>query len=303
MASDDASTTTLTSATLARWCRGFLDLLAPPRCAGCEQGREHWDPLVAVASEPSGHVASILCPRCRSELTPMPEDRCPLCQESAARAHHDGNEGHGICDRCRSSRSPLASCVAGFAYEGAAETWIHRFKYPGSGIRSLQPQAEQVTRSLIRDAAAKCPERIPRLIIPIPLHPRRLRERGFNPACVLARALSRSSGARLSTRSLVRIRDTPSQTQLGRRERGSNVRGAFRSWPTTLEGPIWLVDDVVTTGATLREAARALRCVGASEIHAICCARSLTTKNEPAPGDGGMEKHPWLANLGGRPVQ
>jgi ComF family protein len=277
LASFDAST-----AILVQWSRDLLDLLVPPRCAGCKRAHSIRNHQPKNENESTGQLANVLCPRCTGDLTPLPPDRCPLCQEAASRSRDDVSNRLGICALCRASSSPLESCVAGVAYNGAAETWIRRLKYPGSGVGSLEPEPEQVAKALIRDAARNCPETSPGLIVPIPLHPRRLRERGFNPASILAAALSRSSGVDLSTRLLARIRDTPSQTQLGRRERGSNVRGAFRSSPIPLDGAIWLIDDVVTTGATLREAARALRSAGAGEVHAICCARSLTTRNEPS---------------------
>jgi ComF family protein len=110
----------------------------------------------------------------------------------------------------------------------------------------------------------------------VPLHPRRLRARGFNPAAVLARTVAREAGAPFAAGLLVRLRDTPSQTGLDRRARRANVRGAF-----ALRGAdrppetVWLVDDVVTTGSTLEECARALRRAGARRVVAICAARTL----------------------------
>ena len=105
------------------------------------------------------------------------------------------------------------------------------------------------------------------------MHPRRLRGRGFNPAAVAARHAARALSLELRSTALQRVRDTPSQTGLGRRERRRNVRGAFRARGAVPER-IWLVDDVVTTGATLEEAARALRRAGARQVVALCVART-----------------------------
>ena len=110
-------------------------------------------------------------------------------------------------------------------------------------------------------------------VVPVPLHPRRLRARGFNPACVLARALARERGIRLDPVALRRVRDTPSQTGLDRRARRRNVRGAFVA-RSRVPPRVWLVDDVVTTGSTLGEAARALHRAGARSVVGICAART-----------------------------
>ena len=127
--------------------------------------------------------------------------------------------------------------------------------------------------------------RRPDCIVPVPAHPRRLRERGFNPAGLLARPLARELRVPCHTHLLVRIRDTPSQTRLDRRARRSNLRGAFRcgDLPARI---VWLVDDVRTTGSTLEEAARTLRGAGAAQVHAICAAWT------PAIGTAGAEIGP-----------
>jgi ComF family protein len=166
--------------------------------------------------------------------------------------------------------SPLSACVAAVEFCGAAEAWIHRFKYPAPGLAGLDPGALAVASAWIAEAAARAPDP-PDLVVPVPLHPRRLRQRGFNPAGLLARAAARAGGARLDATALYRLRDTPSQTSLDRRQRRANVRGAFAA-RRPVPARVWLVDDVVTTGATLAEAARALRRAGARRVIAVCAA-------------------------------
>jgi ComF family protein len=170
----------------------------------------------------------------------------------------------------------LAACVAAVAFEGVVEDWIHRFKYPGLGLSGLDPAPGRTLGRLVVEAAALAAGPDPALIVPVPLHTRPLRRRGFNPAALLARSLARASGAAIAPTGLNRLRDTPSQTGLDRGARRRNVRGAFAAAPR-LRAPsdVWLVDDVVTTGATLREAARALRAAGARRIVAVCAARTL----------------------------
>ena len=168
---------------------------------------------------------------------------------------------------------PFAACCAAVAYQGDVEDWIHRFKYPRRGWRGLDPAPLGVIRQLVLEASRRAPGPPPDRIVPVPLHPRRLRERGFNPAALLARWIARERRCRFDAALLRRVRDTPSQTGLDRRARRANMRGAFQARGRS-PGVIWLVDDVVTTGSTLVEAARALRRAGAREVVAICVAQT-----------------------------
>jgi ComF family protein len=172
--------------------------------------------------------------------------------------------------------TPLAACVAAFRFEGGCAEWIHRFKYPKKGLRGLDPAPASVVGAMLLESAARAPGPRPDLIAPIPLHPRRLRSRGFNPAAQLARSLAREFAVPFDAVALCRTRDTPSQTGLDRRERRRNVRGAFQPRRgSRIPARIWLVDDVVTTTSTLAEAAIALHTAGASTVIGICAARAL----------------------------
>jgi len=113
------------------------------------------------------------------------------------------------------------------------------------------------------------------LVIPVPLHPRRLRERGFNQSLLLARQVSKRRAVPLNFTALHRIRQTQPQTQLSGPERRKNVHGAFRvKTPAAVAGrKILLIDDVFTTGATIQECTESLLDAGAREVHAFTLAR------------------------------
>lgn len=191
---------------------------------------------------------------------------------------------------------PLAAWSAEVAYTGAWKQWIHRFKYPRAGLSSLDPAADAVVLALVRAAARRVPaELAPELVVPVPLHRARLRERGFDQAGLLARAVADEIGAKTHSRALRRLRDTPRQIGLSRRERRRNLSGAFaarRSVPPC----VWLVDDVATTGATLCEAARALRRAGARRVVAICAAHTPPGASDhpfESTGRSGYTPAPW----------
>jgi ComF family protein len=219
--------------------------------------------LAAGASQlAAGAVDLVLPPRCADCGAWDEHPLCPVC-----RACLDPDPGPG---------EPLAhisDSQAAVAYAGAVSEWIQRFKYPARGLRGLDPAPAGVVVGLVSDAARAAAGPKPALVVPVPLHPRRLRTRGFNPAAVLAREVARTAGSRHAPRGLDRVRDTPSQTGLDRRARRRNVAGAFRC-RSRMPETVWLVDDVVTTGATLSECARVLRRAGARRVVAVCVART-----------------------------
>jgi ComF family protein len=203
----------------------------------------------------------VLCARCEALVDPIAADACVRCQLHP--------QSSGSC----SETGPLDAAVAAVWLHEPVSDWIRAFKYPPRGLRGLAPGPIAAVAQLAERAAQRAPGPAPDLVVPVPLHPHRLRARGFNPALVVARAVADRAAAPVAATALERVRDTPSQTGLDAAARRRNVRGALRA-RRRMPPRVWIVDDVITTGATLREAARALRVAGAESVIAVCAART-----------------------------
>jgi ComF family protein len=224
------------------------DLLWVPRCAACDA------PLDGGAA---------FCPPCALSLAPALPPRCPRCGLS-----FEGAGADHLCAGCLRSPPPFAALAARFAYGGALADAIARFKY-GPAPHLAAPLSGLLFEGYAPPAVD--------LVVPVPLHPRRLRRRGFNQAALLLGGAPGSLLSKVSTSVLRRIEDTPHQAGLGRRERLDALAGAFRAPPSSKlrDARVLLVDDVATTTATLRAAAAALLDGGAREVEALCLARAM----------------------------
>ncbi len=202
------------------------------------------------------------------------DDLFPPTCAGCDRREHSGT----LCPGCaatlpealvRNDVRQLDACYSGTSYEGFVLERIRRFKYPRSRL-GLEPGPERLALWLICRAAESIRDR-PDAVVPVPQHPRRIRQRGFVPALVLARRLGRAYDLPCRPGMLRRVLDTSKQTDLRRAERRRNVRDAFRPVGVVPQ-VLWLVDDVMTTGATLEAAARALRSGGARCVLGITAA-------------------------------
>jgi len=232
----------------------LLDLLLPRACARCGGAVDGDDAF---------------CTRCVAAIPRIAAGGCPLCQLPFARAP-------ALCGGCAHERLPLAQIAAEVVFAGEAARWVHAFKYPTEGLAGLDPRPGAALGALIADAARRLAGGVPTFVAPVPMHPTKLRERGFHPASDLSRAVAVALGTRVDRGALRQLRPTASQTGLDRRARRRNVDGAFAA-RAGLRGVacVALVDDVVTTGATLAECARALRRAGVRNVVAVCAARTL----------------------------
>lgn len=226
----------------------LLDLVLPPRCHICRQRCSGNDPV---------HI----CDDCYRTLPFIAAPFCSVCG-----VPFQGTGDSHPCGRCLTDPPPYLAARAALCHEGTCRDLIHAFKYAGHphlrrplGLltaRALAPFAEEWRADLL---------------LPVPLHPARLRSRGFNQALLLAEPLSRHWRIPLQRQALRRIRQTAPQMECDRSERLRNLRGAFAvTAPDRVAGRrIILVDDVATTGSTLRECAHALNRAGAEAVFAV----------------------------------
>jgi ComF family protein len=202
--------------------------------------------------------AGLICPDCTADLPPAPAPACPQCGEATTHGER--------CGACLKDPPAFARTVALFRYEFPVDRIIHALKYA-----HRLPVAAWLGERLAERLADAPPD----LVVPLPLHPARLRERGFNQSAEIARTLAHWVGRPLDVHNVVRTRPTPPQAGLPLKERGGNVRGAFECRTDFGGRSVLLVDDVMTSGATLRECARILRLHGAGEITVTVAARAL----------------------------
>lgn len=190
---------------------------------------------------------------------PAPGPACPRC----ALPTFDGR----ICAACARRPPPFDATRVAFVYAWPCDHLLHRFKYGGA-----LECARYFADALARRANGR-PD--PQLLVAIPLAAARQRSRGFNQAQELARHLSRTTGVP-ATQGLIRLHDTAAQVGLSREARARNLRDAFIGTEVLAGRTVALVDDVMTTGATMRAAARAARRAGAVAVEAWVIARTLS---------------------------
>lgn len=216
-------------------------------------------------------LAPPLCVLCGRPGLPGPLDLCAACLATLPGAP----EGD----------APLA-----FDYALVCCPW--RFDFPVDAlVRALKFHGERcharVLGTLLARARARAPAALPALLVPVPLHPRRLRARGYNQAAELAAFAARELGLPLERHALRRLRATREQSSLRSRDRAANVRGAFAATRSLAGLRVALVDDVVTTGSTAAAAASALRDAGAAAIELWVVARATRrASRRGASGDG-----------------
>ncbi len=224
-----------------RALRSVTGFLLPQACVNCRREGE------------------LLCYECFAGLERVEGARCASCGELV------GVE-RTVCASCAIAPPPLDRLVSVYRYHGAARSAVLALKF--RSLKSIAPiMARPMSlQPLVTRGAIDC-------IVPVPSHAKRVRERGYNQAALLAKEVAGVSGTMLIERGLSKVRHTPSQVDLNREERSNSVRGAFEAEFNFAGAHVMLVDDVATTGSTLMSCASALKRANADRVSALTFAK------------------------------
>lgn len=232
--------------------RSFLHLLLPPACQLCAE------PL------PLDSPTAYLCPTCISACIQTAPAACPVCAEpypAPVLVPHP-------CPQCSDNPPHFTWLKSIGIHAHELQHAVHELKYAGR-FHLAQPLAQLLFQRLHKDIETFAPQ----TIIPVPLHPQRLRQRGFNQSLLVGKHLGAALGVEVNPHYLVRIRPTRSQTDLNRKQRYHNLKGAFALKGSLHPRRILLIDDVVTTTATCRECATTLTGAG-HEVAVVALGRA-----------------------------
>ena len=241
--------------------RYLINFVYPPRCAACERRL-------------SLKTTQRVCPDCLAAIERLHDPLCIVCgvPVDASRNESQG----GWCRACSASPPAFTQARAISRYRADDE---ERAPVPSMIRRHKYGRDQSLTHALAECLGEPMPlgENDYDLVVPVPLHRARLRWRGFNQAALIGISIARRMGRPLDASNLIRTRATPSQTAKDRQERHRNVRDAFqvRRPARIVNRRILLIDDVMTTGATVDECARALLAAGARRVDVLTLARVL----------------------------
>lgn len=226
------------------------DLLFPPVCVGCRQ------------------VGMPLCDHCAQRVLPMPDSICYRCGRLLAQPAPG-------CFHCQRPDFPFASIRAAALYTEPLRGAIHALKYEGR-VELAEPLSRYLLATVQRLQSLSGPMEIDGCL-GVPLHARRLAERGYNQSGLLAAALARRLHYSYQPEWVWRHRETQSQVTLSAVERQQNVADAFTASPAVVGKRLLLIDDVTTTGATLSACASALKAAGAAAVYGLVLATPSAT--------------------------
>ena len=219
-----------------------LDWIYPPRCGGCEQRGSRW------------------CPECRQQVERLLPPYCPVCGAPS--------ESEACCPHCQTSAFHYSALRSFGYFSGPLRAALHKLKYRGDIALG-----EILAQELI-ELYAHLSWRVD-FVTPVPIGVERLTERGYNQAALLALPLALATGLKYEHSALHKIRSTQSQVGLDRFERIQNVAGAFQGDRKKVQNNrVLVIDDVVTTGATLDACSTALLAAGAQEVFCFTLARA-----------------------------
>ena len=238
----------------AKIARSAIDLILPVHCVGC------------------GIEGEFLCSSCTTTLPHLELPYCNVCSVPGT---------HGVCQACRQQSRFSTNCLSGirapYLMEGLVRDAVHAFKYRNYKVAA--PQFSELLAEYLRQHPLPG-----NALFPVPLHRKKLRERGYNQAGLLARELSKRIDLPVAERLLVRTRNSPSQARSNNSaERRENTDGAFACRGRVDGLACILIDDVCTTGSTLGACAVALMEAGAQSVWALALARERLHSPEIGP--------------------
>ena len=222
---------------------------------------QSWLPSTCLLCGESQAVDDVLCQPCAEELP----GNAPACTRCGA--HLPVITSLPVCGRCLRRPPTLDRTVAAFRYAPPLDHLIQRFKFDRK--LALGPLFAEAMVRAVQDQGAR-----PECLIPVPLHPARLRQRGYNQAVELARPLGEALNIPVELDAVSRVRATLTQSELPADQRRGNVKDAFNALRPFPYQHVAIIDDVMTTGSTLHEMARTLRRAGVETVEAWVCARA-----------------------------
>lgn len=224
-------------------CAKLAQNMLPQRCLLC-----------AAASGNSP-----ICPACQNDLPRHTMPACPVCALPTPQGE--------VCGLCLKHPPAFDATHATFTYGFPMDALLRALKY-----RGLLTVADIVAQEL---AVKVRNHPLPDLLIPMPLHPQRLQGRGFNQAVEIARQLATQTGCHLSLDSVIRTRHSEPQASLPLAQRARNVKGIFATTQPLSGKSVWIVDDIMTSSASLNELAKTLKKAGAVKVECAVAARTL----------------------------
>ena len=223
----------------------FLNLLFPRRCAVCD----------GILQETKAGI----CPECRRKLVYIREPRCRKCGKQLL------DEEEEYCAGCKGNQKNFDRGIVLFAYNDAMKKSIYRFKYANRREYSRFYAAE-ICRCLGKEIARFSAD----AIVPVPLHKKRQKKRGYNQAELIAAQVGQHMGIPVKTRLLIRSKNTKALKKMRRTERENNLKKAFKIWENDVKlDTVIIIDDILTTGSTINEISGVLKEAGIKKVYFV----------------------------------
>ncbi len=226
----------------------IINILLPNHCMLCQNNT---------------HRSISLCVHCEKEL-PWNDKACRCCGKYIEKSSTT------LCGKCLAQPPPYRHTVAAFRYQPPVSDWISAIKFYNKWYYT-QMLGKLFAKRLLQ---TRSKEKWPELIIPVPLHHKRLRKRGFNQALEIAKPIAKAFNIPIDTQSIQRIKNTLPQSELSKASRQKNIKKAFHLGKPIIANHIAIFDDVITTGNTITELSQALKHHGVKTIEVWCCARA-----------------------------